>query len=89
MLGMGQAFHLKPNRKVCPGMIRRNGAHFPKPTPSEKRIPLFSQNWDARASTGKRREAAEMLLALLDGSSEPGEQRILECKLNWLGSTSI
>ena len=35
------------------------------------------------------REAAEMLLALLDGSSEPGEQRILECKLNWLGSTSI
>ena len=35
------------------------------------------------------REAAEMLLALLDGSSEPGEQRILECKLNWLDSTSI
>lgn len=35
------------------------------------------------------REAAEMLLALLDGSSTPGEQRILECKLNWLGSTSI
>ena len=35
------------------------------------------------------REAAEMLLALLDGSSAPGEQRILECKLNWLGSTSI
>ena len=35
------------------------------------------------------REAAEMLLALLDGSSEPGEQRILECKLNWLASTSI
>lgn len=37
----------------------------------------------------KGREAAEMLLALLDGSSTPGEQRILECKLNWLGSTSI
>lgn len=35
------------------------------------------------------REAAEMLLALLDGSSTPGEQRILECKLNWLDSTSI
>lgn len=35
------------------------------------------------------REAAEMLLALLDGSSQPGEQRILECKLNWLDSTSI
>ena len=35
------------------------------------------------------REAAEMLLALLDGSSTPGEQRILECSLNWLGSTSI
>ena len=35
------------------------------------------------------REAAEMLLALLDGSSTPGEQRILECELNWLGSTSI
>lgn len=35
------------------------------------------------------REAAEMLLALLDGSGTPGEQRILECKLNWLGSTSI
>ena len=35
------------------------------------------------------REAAEMLLALLDGSGEPGEQRILECKLNWLDSTSI
>ena len=35
------------------------------------------------------REAAEMLLALLDGSGEPGEQRILECRLNWLGSTSI
>ncbi len=33
------------------------------------------------------REAAEMLLALLDGSAQPGEQRILECKINWLGST--
>lgn len=35
------------------------------------------------------KEAAEMLLALLDGSSTSGEQRILECTLNWLGSTSI
>jgi LacI family kdg operon repressor len=30
-----------------------------------------------------------MLLSLLDGSSTPDEQRILECKLNWLDSTSI
>lgn len=35
------------------------------------------------------REAAEMLLALLDSTSDPGEQRILECKLNWLDSTSV
>lgn len=34
-------------------------------------------------------EAAEMLCALLDGTSETGEQRILECKLNWLNSTMI
>lgn len=35
------------------------------------------------------REAAEMLLALLDGSAQPGEQRILECQINWLDSTTV
>lgn len=71
--------HLLPQQIGLLGLNCENWTNLTTPTVSTIIEPVDQEG----------REAAEMLLALLDGSSEPGEQRILECKLNWLDSTSI
>ena len=71
--------HLMPKQIGLMGLNCEDWTNLTTPTVSTIIEPVDQEG----------REAAEMLLALLDGSAQPGEQRILECPINWLASTDI